>query len=185
LPKLLIKCKEVLGNECVFDKMDGAYQSESLMSNIINLTKAGITDINDIFKWRNHPDIRKNFFNQETLSWDEHEKWFMARLSDPDATVYMAYHKKEKIGSIRFESKDSVIKTSVMLNPDFLGKGLGLQVIKMGIEKFIKEEKPSKSLITEIKKNNIASIKTFQKAGFKKSGLTFIYDINGESCNST
>ncbi len=68
MPKLLIKCKEVLGNECVFDKMDGAYQSESLMSNIINLTKAGITDINDIFKWRNHPDIRKNFFNQEMLS---------------------------------------------------------------------------------------------------------------------
>jgi L-amino acid N-acyltransferase YncA len=72
-----------------------------------------------------------------------------------------------------------------MLNPLFLGKGLGLQVIKMGIEKFIKEEKPSKSLIAEIKKNNVASIKTFQKVGFKKSGLTFIYDINAESYNST
>jgi RimJ/RimL family protein N-acetyltransferase len=155
------------------------------MGNVIILTNAEIADINDIFEWRNHPDIRKNFFNQKLLSWDEHEKWFTAKLKDPDTAAYMAYYKKEKIGTIRFEANESVIKTSVMLNPLFLGKGLGLQVIKMGIEKFIKEEKPSKSLIAEVKKNNVASIKTFQKAGFKKSGLTFIYDINGEPCNST
>ena len=180
MPKLLIKCKEVLGNECVFDKMDGAYQSESLMSNIINLTKAGITDINDIFEWRNHPDIRKNFFNQELLSWEEHEKWFMAKLKDPDTTVYMAYYKKEKIGTIRFESKESVIKTSVMLNPLFLGKGLGSQVIKLGVEEYIKEKKPKKSLVAEIKKDNITSIKAFQKAGYKENHLTYIFDLNRE-----
>ena len=155
------------------------------MSNIINLTKAKITDINDIFEWRNHPDIRKNFFDSEVITWNDHEKWFNKKLKDQDTTIYVAYHIENKIGSIRFEANESVIKTSVMLNPLFLGKGLGLQVIKMGIEKFIKEKKPSKSLIAEIKKNNVASIKTFQKAGFKKSGLTFIYDINGESYNST
>ncbi len=175
MPKLLIKCKEVLGNESVFDKMDRAYQSESLMSNIINLTKAGITDINDIFKWRNHPDIRKNFFNQETLSWDEHEKWFMARLSDPDATVYMAYHKKEKIGSIRFESRDRVIKTSVMLNPDFLGKGLGPKVIKLGVERFIMEKNPDMQIIAEIKKDNVASVKAFEEAGFEEGPFAYIF----------
>jgi len=175
LPKLLIKCKEILGNECVFDKMDGAYQSESLMSDIIKLTKAGITDINDIFEWRNHSDIRKNFFNQELLSWEEHEKWFMAKLKDPDAAVYMAYYRKEKIGTIRFESKESVTKTSVMLNPLFLSKGLGSKVIKLGVERFIMEKKPDMQIIAEIKKGNIASIKAFQKADFKKSGTTYIY----------
>ncbi len=175
MPKLLIKCKEILGNECVFDKMDGAYQSESLMSDIIKLTKAGITDINDIFEWRNHSDIRKNFFNQELLSWEEHEKWFMAKLKDPDAAVYMAYYRKEKIGTIRFESESSVIKTSVMLNPLFLGKGLGPKVIKLGVERFIMEKKPDMQIIAEIKKNNFTSIKAFTKAGFKEKHLTFVY----------
>ncbi len=176
MPKLLIKRNEVLGNECVFDKMDGAYQSESLMSNIINLRKAEIADANDIFEWRNHPDIRKSSFNQELLSWEEHEKWFMAKLKDPDTTVYMAYYKKEKIGTIRFESKESVIKTSVMLNPLFLGKGLGSQVIKLGVEEYIKEKKPKKSLIAEIKKENIASQKAFTKAGFKERHIAYIYN---------
>jgi len=175
LPKLLIKRNEVLGNECVFDKMDGAYQSESLMSNIINLTKAGITDINDIFEWRNHPDIRKNFFNQELLSWDEHEKWFIAKLKDPDAAVYMAYYKKEKIGTIRFEANESAIKTSVMLNPLFLGKGLGSQVIKMGVKRFIMEKNPDMQIIAEIKKDNVASTKAFEKAGFEEGSFAYIF----------
>jgi len=178
LPKLLIKCKEVLGNECVFDKMDGTYQSESLMSNIINLTKAGITDINDMFEWRNHPDIRENFFNQELLSWEKHEKWFIAKLKDPDATAYMAYYKKEKIGTIRFESNGYVIKTSVMLNPLFLGKGLGPRVIKLGVEEYIKEKKPDMQIIAEIKEDNLASINAFKKAGFKTDHLTLLFDTN-------
>ena len=175
MPKLLIKCKEVLGDECVFDKMDGVYQSESLMSNIINLTKAEINDINDIFEWRNHPDIRKNSFNQELLSWDEHEKWFMAKLKDPDTTAYMAYYKEIKVGTIRFESKDRVIKTNVMLNPLFLGKGLGSKVIKLGVERFIMEKKPDMQIIAEIKKDNFTYIKAFTKAGFKEKHLTFVY----------
>ncbi len=175
MPKLLIKCKEILEHECIFDKKDGAYQSESLMSNIINLTKAGITDINDIFEWRNHPDIRKNFFNQELLSWDEHEKWFIAKLKDPDAAVYMAYYKKEKIGTIRFEANESAIKTSVMLNPLFLGKGLGSQVIKMGVKRFIMEKNPDMQIIAEIKKDNVASTKAFEKAGFEEGSFAYIF----------
>jgi RimJ/RimL family protein N-acetyltransferase len=145
------------------------------MSNLINLTKAKITDIKDIFEWRNHPDIRKNFFNQELLSWNDHEKWFVAKLKDPDAAVYMAYYRKEKIGTIRFENKEGVTKTSVMLNPLFMGKGLGSHVIKQGVERFIMEKKPVMQIIAEIKKDNITSIKAFQKADFKRSGTTYIY----------
>ncbi len=147
------------------------------MSNIIYLTKAETTDINDIFEWRNHPDIRKNFFNQELLSWGEHEKWFIAKLKDPDTTVYMAYYRKEKIGSIRFVANDYVIKTNVMLNPLFLGKGLGSRVIKLGVEKYIKEKTPDKPIVAEIKWDNIASIKSFQKACYEESFVVYKYNF--------
>jgi len=119
---------------------------------------------------------KKFFFNQELLSWEEHEKWFMAKLKNPDTTAYMAYYGEKKVGTIRFESKESVIKTSVMLNPLFLGKGLGSQVIKLGVEDYIKEKKPKKSLIAEIKKENIASQKAFTKAGFKERHIAYIYN---------
>ncbi len=70
---------------------------------------------------------------------------------------------KEKIGAIRFERENSEVKTNVMLNPDFLGKGLGCKVIKLGVERFIKEKKADMQIIVEIKKGNIASIKAFGK----------------------
>jgi RimJ/RimL family protein N-acetyltransferase len=67
-----------------------------------------------------------------------------------------------------------------MLNPDFLGKGFGSKVIKIGVEEFIKDKNPKESLIAEIKKDNIATIKAFQKAGYKENHLTYIFDLNRE-----
>ena len=102
----------------------------------------------------------------------------MAKLKDLDAAVYMAYYRKEKIGPIRFEANESAIKTSVMLNPLFLGKGLGSQVIKMGVKRFIMEKNPDMQIIAEIKKDNLASINAFKKVGFKVDHLTLLFDTN-------
>lgn len=133
-------------------------------------------DIDDLFEWRNHPEIRKNSFNTSPISRNEHEKWFNEKTEDPLTTIYIACCGDVKIGSIRFENKDNkVIKVSVMLNPDFFGKGFGVEIIKLGTEKFVSEKHPERPLIAEIKKDNIASIKAFQGAGFKQSYLTFIY----------
>ncbi len=99
----------------------------------------------------------------------------MTELKDPDITACMAYYRKEKIGSIRFKANYYVIKTSVMLSPLILCKGLGPRVIKLGVERFIMEKKPDMQIIAEIKKDNLASIKTFQKAGFKESYFTYVF----------
>ena len=87
----------------------------------------------------------------------------------------MAYYKKEKIGTIRFEANESAIKTSVMLNPDFLGKGLGSKLIKLGVKRFIMEKNPDMQIIAEIKKDNVASIKAFEKAGFEEGSFAYIF----------
>tara|TARA_Y100000031_G_scaffold149125_1_gene186402 strand:- start:144 stop:320 length:177 start_codon:yes stop_codon:yes gene_type:complete len=52
----------------------------------------------------------------------------------------LLFREEEKIGTIRFERENSVIKTSVMLNSLFLGKGLGSKRIKLGVERFIRKK---------------------------------------------
>jgi len=147
---------------------NGTHQSESLKSNAINLVKVEITDINDIFEWRNHPDIRRYFFNANPISWNDHEQWFDRKLKDHNTAIYVACHIGNKIGSIRFENKAETVNISVMLNPTYLGKGFGSKIIKLGVERFIKDRSPKKHLIAEIKADNIASINAFKKAGFKE-----------------
>lgn len=161
------------------EKRDGIQQSENLKNSIteadLRIRNLEADDINDLFKWRNHPDVRKNSFNTNPILWEEHEKWFKKKLAESDTAIYTVCCRDKKIGAIRFEDKGEAIKVSVMLNPDFLGKGGGSKIIKLGTERFIKEKNPDKSIHAEIKKDNIASIRAFQKAGYKESHLTFIY----------
>lgn len=98
------------------------------------------SDIGDLFKWRNHPDVRKNFFNPNHVSCDEHERWFRGKSKDPNSQIYIACFENDKIGIVRFDDKGDVIKVSVMLNPDFIGKGLGSEVIRLGTKRFIGEK---------------------------------------------
>lgn len=137
-------------------------------------------DVVDLFNWRNNPQVRKNFFNPDEITWHEHKKWFDSIIKDNSATIYMAFQEKKKIGTIRYEDKGSFISVSVMLNPIFMGQGLGAQIIKLGTEKLAREQKPSKLIVAEIKEDNIASIKAFTKAGYRKNDTVYIFNP-GES----
>ena len=134
------------------------------------------SDMDDLLKWRNHPVIRENSFSTNAISLNEHERWFKKKVKDPSSKMYIACCGDGKIGMIRFDDHGDVIKVNVMLNPDFLNKGLGSKVIKSGVEKLIGEIKLDKPIVAEIKNDNIASIKAFQKVGFKESHLTYIFD---------
>ena len=90
-------------------------------------------------------------------------------------TLQLIWHIIEKTGTIRFGANETVIKTSIMLNPLFLGKGLGSHVIKLGVERFVMEKKPVMQMIVEIKKEDVVSIKAFEKAGLVESCLTYFF----------
>lgn len=132
----------------------------------VKIRDAGEGDINELFDWRNHPDVRKNFFNTAPVSRKEHETWFYTKVNDAESSIYMAFLEDEKIGSIRFETEDAAIKVSVMLNPAFFNRGLGSKVITEGIKRFMNTKAPTKPILAHVKKSNIASIKVFTKAGF-------------------
>lgn len=147
------------------------------MSNI-TLNRADETDCKDLWVWRNHPEIRKNFFNDKIVSWKEHEAWFRSQREDKNTPIFIAALGKDKIGVIRFETSDNIAKVSVNLNPDHLGKSLGWQVISLGTNEMLKSDARIKNVIAEIKRENIASQKAFVKAGYelgKKSDEKMIY----------
>lgn len=135
------------------------------MTNVV-LRRLTERDSKDIWLWRNHPEVRKNFFNTEPVPWREHKKWFTSKIKDPETKIYIAMCGKHKIGVIRFEIENDVVRISINLNPDFLGKGLGSKVIRQGTEKFYKETKSKKPIIAEIKKDNIAIQKALDRAGY-------------------
>ena len=154
------------------------------MRDDIKLTAASKGNSRVLWEWRNHPEVRKNFFNSDPVSWEDHEVWFSQKLRDPYTKIYIATCKEHRVGVIRFEIEDKSIGVSVGLNPAFFGKGFGSAIIRYGTEKFLKEIKPGKSVTARIKKNNIASQKAFAKAGYeiaetKKEEFVYVYNDTG------
>lgn len=131
-------------------------------------------DIYDLYHWRNHPKISHSSFNTKPIPWKKHEKWFKEKSKDSNVAIYIAYYGTIKIGTIRFEAERDFIRTNVMLSPEWQGKGFGTRVIQLGVKKFIRQKRTTKPLIAQIKIDNLASKKAFQKAGFRESYITYI-----------
>jgi RimJ/RimL family protein N-acetyltransferase len=138
------------------------------MGNDISLREAGIEDCGDLFKWRNHPEIRKYFFDSEEVGYDLHEKWFKEKIKDSGTKIYIAVKEDRKIGVIRFEFlNNDTVTVSVNLNPEYFYRGLGKKIIIAGTNKFISESAGKYRVLARMKKENTYSIGAFSKAGYR------------------
>ena len=155
----------------------------------LRLRPAESTDFMLIFNWANDSLTRKMSFNQEPISLEAHEGWFKQVLSRQILLLVAEAHKSgnwHPIGTFRVGEDGEV---SMSLAAEYRGQHLATPVISIGIKnlgpKFHKDK-----LVAHIKKDNIASIKAFERAGFYfvaeaevrgNPCLEYIYELSGAS----
>lgn len=148
----------------------------------IKMRKANKSDCMDLFKWRNDPETRKNSVNgTDEVSLEDHIKWFKSRLKDPKTRLYIGISGKNKIGLMRFDIGEGIIKVGTSVNPAFRGMGAGSRIMGLTTGKIYREfERP---IVAEIRDANIASIKMCRKNGYviekNTKGITYMY-FNGD-----
>jgi len=124
-------------------------------------------DCHDLWIWRNHPEVRKRCFENKEIKFDRHKRWFAEKIKDKNVKIYIAENEnKEKLGQVRFETKDKKAYINVNLNPLFIGKGQGKKVIKIATELFLKENKNVEEVLAEVIKENFSSQKAFEKGDY-------------------
>ncbi|MBU1255446.1 GNAT family N-acetyltransferase [Patescibacteria group bacterium] len=133
----------------------------------INLRRANFSDKDILSKWRNNIKIRENSFNSQIISKVEHEKWFDDIFKKKDVILLIGLINKKRVGQVRFNINGGIAKISVNVAPDKIHKGIGPILILKG-SRFLFENTCCKKITAEIKPNNIASVKAFSKAKFKK-----------------
>lgn len=126
------------------------------------LIKAKEEDCELLYKWANEEEVRKNSFNTNKINNEDHVKWFMGKLNSLETFIYIFNINEKSIGVMRLEKID---EESMLINfsIDYKYRGLGyatklLELIKIQFEEYI--------LVGKVKKNNIGSMKAFQKAGY-------------------
>lgn len=131
----------------------------------VTFRHASVNDSRLIYQWQTDETVRFNSFNQKSFSFDQHQKWFLERV-DNEKFRFLIFSddSNSEIGLVRFQMLESQWLIGVIVAPDFRGKGLSSQMIRIGSKWACNIRKMV--VLAQIKKTNNASIKAFKAAGF-------------------
>jgi len=130
----------------------------------IILKEVDKNDKNQLFIWANDKIRLKYSFNNNPITWSEHNLWFQNKINSESTKFYLLREGKNNLGQIRFDFKKKTWGVDYFIDPRFRGKGYGTLLLQLGLERFSKGE-----MIEGIVKNqNKASLKVFENLLFKK-----------------
>ena len=142
----------------------------------ISLRKINFSDIEFLRCLRNQPDVYKYSRNSWPISWQEHIKWISPIISGTgNKELFVIKNLKTPIGQVRFDFQNNgEAEVSISILKEFWGRGFAARALSLALKK----QKKAKKIIAEIHKDNIASIKLFEKLNFKlkeKKGVWLKY----------
>ena len=134
------------------------------------IRKARISDMMEVYEWRNDLLSRSMFFNNSEVKLDEHKAWFKSYLKNPKKVIYIGILEKQKVGLTRFDfsKKNNTAEVSINLNPIMRNKRLSLSLLSSSVSIYLKNK--NVDLRARVKNQNLPSLIIFKKAGFKKYG---------------
>ena len=135
----------------------------------IQMRQVSLSDMGQMLSWRNSEAGIKYSKSNSSIPNSQHKIWFESRVLRNAHEPYLIFSIEEQdIGSIRFDfdpSNSRSFLTSIILNPDFIGRGFGSKMLSLAIN-YIVDNYPEMELVAEIHDQNIASIKIFLNNGF-------------------
>jgi len=122
-------------------------------------------DVLLIYDWANDAVARKNSYFTESIALTTHQAWYEKKLQDPACVIYIAEINGAPAGMIRYDlaAENSVVGISVASN--FRGKGLAPAFLVDTASIYFK--KHVAPILAYIKQENTASVKSFEKAGYR------------------
>ncbi|MBL7859877.1 MAG: UDP-2,4-diacetamido-2,4,6-trideoxy-beta-L-altropyranose hydrolase [Cyclobacteriaceae bacterium] len=121
-----------------------------------------------IYDWATDVEARQYAYDKSEISWDNHLKWFAAKLESNKCNYYIAEIEEFPIGQIRFDFSDEeegIAIISYLIDKSWRGKGLSVSLLTKSIQQ-LSVAKRVKKIVGFVQNANIASIKAFTRAGF-------------------
>ncbi len=134
----------------------------------LHVRPAELCDSRDVWNWRNDPDTRSASRETAPVPWDVHEAWFARALSDPSKILLVGVdlETRDKVGLVRLDQLESGQRlVGINMAPEWRGRGVGRQLLAKALER------ASGRLLAEVRPENTASIRLFEKLGFRRAPL--------------
>lgn len=137
------------------------------MSENMYLRPAKLADVKLFFDWVNEPAVRKNSFNTDNISWEEHLSWFQAALGNNNIRIFVLIVNDIPVGQIRLNKKE-YWQISYSIAPAYRGRGYGRIMLQLAENELIVSEHIGEKLLAEVKSDNIASQRIFTRLGYRE-----------------
>jgi UDP-2,4-diacetamido-2,4,6-trideoxy-beta-L-altropyranose hydrolase len=139
----------------------------------ITLRMATMDDCEAIFMWRNAEETRRHIFNSGLISLDEHCRWLMESLKNPNRQILIAELHGRSAGVLRYDIDEWLAVISVYTVPGIKGYGIGTQIIRVG-SKWLRRHFPDVYKIqAKVLPKNVVSKKAFVNAGYTEHHITY------------
>ena len=138
----------------------------------IKLQKVKISDKKYFAKWWRDKDLLKLTSGVlKRITDKEVNKYFLKMLANKNDIHYIILADLKIIGHIALQKrKNGWYETQIVIGEkNYQGKGYGIEAIKLLINKA--KQADIKKIYLEVRLNNIRAIKTYEKCGFKKTGI--------------
>ncbi len=117
-----------------------------------------------LFELRNDPQTRAMSRSTAPVDWETHSKWLEKKLQEPRTRLYVAYSNGKPCAQFRVELSG---ETSIGIAEAFRGQGLSSRIIQAGCSLYAAEFQLDRPFTAQIKPENQASRRSFEKAGFR------------------
>lgn len=149
--------------------IDGGFKDVVIHSKLNMITrKATINDARLTFKWANDERVRRYSFNTNQIEWDTHIEWSENKVNSNLCFYYIIESADRVIGSVRFDIDDNCGIVSYLLDPEYHGRGWGIQMLKEAIDQLQHDASSIGCIEGWVLNKNHASARIFEKLGFEK-----------------
>tara|TARA_B100002003_G_scaffold248455_1_gene282318 strand:- start:642 stop:1118 length:477 start_codon:yes stop_codon:yes gene_type:complete len=138
---------------------------------LLTLRKVSNNDKDILFNWINDPDVRNWSFNKDPITIDEHKIWFNKKYKDSNVIMWIFEKDHLPAGLVRLEKDSNEVVLNYLIAPHSRGKGLASKMLRMAMKEINNYWQNSK-VIAYTLPENVASIKSLEKAGFSLKSIS-------------
>lgn len=131
------------------------------------LKKAAKDDMLLLYHWANDEDVRNHSFSSNFIEIEAHKAWFYNKLNSPQCDIFIYYMDTVPVGQIRLEYKENSACISYSIDKKYRGQGHGKKILELAEKKVLEERREIAYFYGEVKSDNIASRKVFDKLGYE------------------
>jgi UDP-2,4-diacetamido-2,4,6-trideoxy-beta-L-altropyranose hydrolase len=130
----------------------------------LTMRRAAPADSAFYFRLVNDPDVRRQSFRRDQVTWDGHKRWYESKMQDSSARLYVMEANGLPIGQVRFDTAQGKAALDYSLDLIVRGRGWGTRLVELGLMQLAGED--PREVLAEVRTENVASRMVFDRLGF-------------------